>query len=148
MMARRLAWWTGVALCGVVALYSGTWRLWALTVLLWSLYELCFCPTTCGVATGGGAACRNAAHGRLFACAEVTGHQRSKTDALWRPTVRHESASGLRAPQSDGVQAAHRRARLTPSHASIAPRQRFMAYVAVVGLVLTVVQTAVGLAEP
>jgi hypothetical protein len=147
-MARRLAWWTGVALCGVVALYSGTWRLWALTVLLWSLYELCFCPTTCGVATGGGAACRNATHGRLFGCAHVPGHQRSKTDALWRPTVRHEPASRLRLPPSDGAPAAHRRARLTPSRASIAPRQRFMAYVAVIGLVVTVVQTAVGLAGP
>ena len=147
-MARRLAWWTGVALCGVLALFAGTWRLWALTVLLWSLYELCFCPTTCGVATGGGVACRRPAHGRLFACTDVPGHQRSKTDALWRPTVRHEPAARLRAPQSDGAQAAHRRARLTPSRASIAPRQRFMAYVAVIGLVVTVVQTAVGLAEP
>ena len=146
-MARRLAWWTGVALFGVAALYAGTWRLWALTVLLWSLYELCFCPIACGVATDGGVACRNAAHGRLFACADVPGHQRSKTDALWRPAVRDEPASHLRAPQSDGAPAAHRRARLTPSHASIAPRQRFMAYVAVIGLVVTVVQTAVGLAE-
>jgi hypothetical protein len=147
-VARRLAWWTGVALLGVVALCVGTWRLWALTVLLWSLYELCFCPTTCGIATGGGAVCRNAARGRLFACAHVPGHQRSKTDALWRPTVRHEPASRLRLPQSDGAPAAHRRARLTPSRASIAPRQRFMAYVAVIGLVVTVVQTAVGLAGP
>jgi hypothetical protein len=147
-MARRLAWWTGVGLLGVVALYAGTWRLWALTVLLWSLYELCFCPTTCGVATGGGAACRNDARGRLFACADVPGHQRSKTDALWRPTVRHEPTSRLRVPQSDGAPAAHRRARLTPSRASIAPRQRFMAYFAVVGLVVTAVQTAVGLAGP
>ncbi|HZE33471.1 MAG TPA: hypothetical protein VE198_18765 [Actinoallomurus sp.] len=137
-----------MALCGVLALFAGTWRLWALTVLLWSLYELCFCPTTCGVATGGGVACRRPAHGRLFACTDVPGHQRSKTDALWRPTVRHEPAARLRAPQSDGAQAAHRRARLTPSRASIAPRQRFMAYVAVIGLVVTVVQTAVGLAEP
>ena len=147
-MARRLAWWTGVGLCGVLALHAATWRLWALTVLLWSLYELCFCPTTCGVAIGGGVACRNSAYGRLFACADVPGHQRSKTDALWRPTVRHEPAFRLRAPQSDGAPAAHRRARLTPSRASIAPRQRLMAYVAVIGLVVTVVQTAVGLAEP
>ena len=146
-MARRLAWWTGVGSCGVLALYAGTWRLWALTVLLWSLYELCFCPTTCGVTTGGGVACRNPAHGRLFACADVAGHQRSKTDALWRPTVRHEPAVRLRAPRGDGAPSAHRRARLRPSRASIAPRQRFMAYVAVTGLVVTVVQTAVGLAE-
>jgi hypothetical protein len=147
-MARRLAWWTGVALLGIVALYAGTWRLWALTVLLWSLYELCFCPTSCGVTTGGEASCRNAARGRLFACTDVPCHQRSKTDALWRPTVRHEPASRLRLPPGEGVQAAHRRARLAPSRASIAPRQRFMAYVAVIGLVVTVVQTAVGLARP
>ena len=147
-MARRLAWWIGVASLGVVALFAGTWRLWALTVLLWSLYELCFCPTTCGVATGGGAACRNAVRGRLFACADVPCHQRSKTDALWRPTVRHEPASRLRLPSGEGAQAAHRRERLAPSRASIAPRQRFIAYVAVIGLVVTVVQTAVGLAGP
>ncbi|GAB2824153.1 hypothetical protein GCM10027176_30820 [Actinoallomurus bryophytorum] len=137
-----------MVLLGVAALYVGTWRLWALTVLLWSLYELCFCPTTCGIATGGGAVCRNATHGRLFACTHVPGHQRSKTDALWRPTVRHEPGSRPRLPQSDGAPAAHRRARLTPSRASIAPRQRLMAYAAVIGLAVTVVQTAVGLAGP
>jgi hypothetical protein len=144
-MATRLAWWTGVALLGVAALYVGTWRVWALTVLTWSMYELCFCPTTCGVVTSGGDPCHNGARGRLFACTDVPGHQQVKADALWRPAGHHEPTARLRVTPGDGTPPAHRRARVPPARGSVESRQRLMAYLAVVGLVAVMVQAAVGL---
>lgn len=145
----QLAWWTVIAALGAAALYVGTWRLWALTVLSWSLYELCFCPTTCSVATREGSPCRNGARGRLFACTNVAGHQRLKTDALWRLTGQRNPLSRLRVTHGASVPAAHRKTPLTPSppeHGYVEPNQRVMTYVAVICLVATSIQTAVGLA--
>jgi hypothetical protein len=45
------------------------------------------------------------------------------------------------------VPAAHRKAPLTPAErGSVEPRQRFMAYLAALSVLATIVQTAVGLA--
>jgi hypothetical protein len=145
VMARRqdrFAWWAGIAALGASAVYVGTWRMWALTVLTWSLYELCLCPTICAVAVEGGRPCHRAARGRLFACTEIETHQQLKTDALWRFT-------GSRAAYADEVAPAHRKAPLRASpdgQGSVAPRQRLLAYLAVVSMIATIVQTAVGLA--
>jgi hypothetical protein len=141
----RPAWWTGIAALAALALYAGTWRMWALTVLVWCMYELCFCPTRCGVSAREDAPCRNPVRGRLFACGDVAGHQQLKTDALWlrNPLTR------LRLTHGDGVAAAHRKTPLTPSPAEqgdVEPNQRIMAYVAVVGVLAVMVQAAVGLA--
>lgn len=147
VMARRqdrFAWWAGIAALGASAVYVGTWRMWALTVLTWSLYELCLCPTICAVAVQGGRPCHRAARGRLFACTEIESHQQLKTDALWR-----FNGSRAREPYPGGVAPAHRKAPLTPSsddQGSVAPRQRLLAYLAVISMIATIVQTAVGLA--
>lgn len=125
-------------------MYAGTWRIWALTVLTWSLYELCICPTTCGVVIQGRRPCHRAARGRLFACTEVASHQQLKSDALWR-----FSGSRVRATYGDEMAPAHRKAPLTPSpeeQGSVVPRQRLLAYIAVISMIATMVQTAVGLA--
>lgn len=146
-MARReapLAWWAGIGVLGGCAAYVGTWQLWALTVLTWSLYELCLCPTTCGVATrDGGRPCHRAARGRVFACADVEGHQQVKTDALWRlNTLRPRATYG----DGGGVAPAHRKARLAPpGHGSVEPRHRLLAYAAVVSVLVTTVQAALAL---
>jgi hypothetical protein len=137
---RAWAWWAGIAALGAAALYAGTWRMWALTVLIWSMYELCFCPTTCSVAAGDGRPCRNEARGRLYACTAIPAHQQLKTDALWRLT-------GFARLRVTYVSAAHRKVPLAPAeHGSVEPRQRIMAYVAVISGLATIVQTAVGLA--
>ena len=118
--------------------------MWALTVLTWSLYELCLCPTTCGVTIQGRRPCHRAARGCLFACTDVEAHQQLKTDALWR-----FSGARLRTTYDDEMAPAHRKAPLAPSaeeRGSVAPRQRLLAYVAVIGMLATAVQTAVGLA--
>ena len=146
-MARRearFAWWAAIGVLGACAVYVRTWQMWALAVLTWSFYELCLCPTTCGVAIGGSRPCHRAARGRLFACAEVEGHQQLKTDALWRL-----SGGRLRATYGNGVTPAHRKAPLTPStdrHGSLRPEHRLLAYAAVISMLATIVQTAVGLA--
>ena len=144
----QAAWWTAIAASAATAAYVGTWRVWALTVLTWSLYELCFCPAICGVATREGPPCGNPARGRLFACTGVPAHQHLKTDALWHLT----GLTRVRLPRGDGVPAAaHRKAPLTPSpseHGYLRPAQRAMAYLAVIGLIATIIQTAVGLAAP
>ncbi|GLY83968.1 hypothetical protein Airi02_018970 [Actinoallomurus iriomotensis] len=129
---------------GAFALFAGTWRLWALTALVWSMYELCFCPTRCGVATREGDACRNGARGRLFACTNVAGHQQLKTDALWRLPGRGNPLARLRPRYGDGAPS-HRKTPAPPSHA-VEPNQRIVAYVAVVCVFAVVIQTAVGLA--
>ncbi len=135
----RLAWWAGIAALCAAAVYAGTWRMWALTVLVWSLYELCFCPTSCGVATRDGGPCRNGARGRLFACTDVTGHQQLKTDALWRP-------AGVARLRLTDVPAAHRKAPLhSAGSASVEPAQRLIAYAAVLSLVATIAWTALAL---
>lgn len=153
-MARRtrsqaqLAWWTGIAALGAFALFAGTWRLWALTVLVWSMYELCFCPTRCGVATREGDPCRNGARGHLFACTNVAGHQQIKTDALWRLPGRRSPMARLRPGYGHGAPS-HRKTPLPPSSAepgNVESNQRLMAYVAVVCVFAIVIQTAVGLA--
>jgi hypothetical protein len=147
VMARRrdrFAWWAGIAVLGASAVYAGTWRMWALTVLAWSLYELCLCPTTCAVAVRGGRPCHRAARGRLFACTEIETHQQLKTDALWRFT-----GSRARATYADGMAPAHRKAPPTAApdeQGTVAPRQRLLVYVAVISVIATMVQTAVGLA--
>lgn len=147
-MAKRTQkwlWWCGIATVGAAALYVGTWRMWALTVLTWSMYELCFCPTTCGVTAREGRPCRNPARGRLYACTKVPGHQQIKTDALWRLTG--SPLARLRVTSGQDVPAAHRKVPLTPAEqGSVEPGQRFMAYLAVVTVLATIVQTAVGLA--
>lgn len=135
---RRWVWWGGIAAVSAAAAYAGTWRMWALTVLLWSMYELCFCPTRCSVTAHEGRPCQNEARGRLYACTAVPAHQQIKTDALWRLT-------GVTYGQE--VPAAHRKVPLTPAeHGSVEPGQRFMAYLAVLTVLATIVQTAVGLA--
>jgi hypothetical protein len=142
----HLAWWTGFTALGAAAAYAGTWRLWALTVLAWSTYELCFCPTTCGVTTQESGPCRNPARGRMFACLGVPGHQRLKTEALWRLTGR---LSTLPRPRARARRAAHRKAPLTPAPAEVVyiqPNQRVLAYLAVTGVVVTTIEAAVGLA--
>lgn len=136
--AARPVWWAAIVALGAAALYAGTWRMWALTVLVWAMYELCFCPTTCSVATRDGTPCRNGARGRLYACTNVAAHQRLKTDALWRLTGR------LRLPRGDSAPAAHRKA--PGEQGSVEPRERLMAYLAVLVAVATIVPTAVGLA--
>jgi hypothetical protein len=155
VMARRTrsqaqsAWWTGIAVSGAAALYVGSWRLGSLTVLIWALYELCFCPTKCSVATREGGPCRNSARGRLFACTNVARHQQLKTDALWRLTGQRNPLARFRVTYGEGVPAAHRKAPLTPSpaeHGYVEPNQRIVAYVAVVCVVAITIQTAVGLA--
>lgn len=139
--AARLAWWTAIVALGAAALYVGTWRLWALTVLVWAMYELCFCPTTCSVATRDGTPCRNGVRGRLYACTNVAAHQRLKTDALWRLTGRLHPRPGENPP------AAHRKAPLNVAEqGSVEPRQRLMAYLAVLVAVALIVPTTVGLA--
>jgi hypothetical protein len=138
----RFAWWAAIAALAGCAVYMGTWRMWSLTVLTWSLYELCLCPTTCGVATRGGRPCHRAARGRLFACAEVAGHQALKTEAFWR-------VNGARIRATYGRGPAHRKEALAPSpaeHGSVEARHRLLAYVAIISTVATIVQTAVGLA--
>jgi hypothetical protein len=138
--AARLAWWTAIAALGAAALYAGTWRLWALTVLVWAMYELCFCPTTCSVAIRDGTPCRNGARGRLYACTNVAAHQRLKTDALWHLTGR------LRLSRNES--AAHRKAPLNATEqGSVEPGQRLMTYLAVLVAVALIVPTAVGLAS-
>lgn len=129
---------------GASAMYVGTWRMWALTVLTWSLYELCLCPTICAVAVQGGRPCHRAARGRLFACTEIETHQQLKTDALWS-----FNGSRARVTYPDGVAPAHRKAPPTAplnEQGTVAPRQRLLAYVAVISMIATIVQTAVGLA--
>ncbi|GAA4486715.1 hypothetical protein GCM10023191_013500 [Actinoallomurus oryzae] len=141
------AWWTGIAALGALALYTGTWRLWALTVLVWCMYELCFCPTRCGVATRDGDPCRNGARGRLYACTNVAGHQQLKTDALWHLPGRG-SLARLRPRYGHGAPS-HRKTTSPPSSPEqgyVEPNQRIMAYVAVVCVFAIVIQTAVGLA--
>ncbi|MDN3356774.1 hypothetical protein [Actinomadura sp. DC4] len=143
---RRWVWWTGIAAVGALALYAGTWRMWALTVLTWSMYELCFCPTVCSVTAGEGRACHKDARGRLYACRAVPGHQQIKTEALWRLTG--NPFARLRPTYGDGGGSpAHRRAP-APSgeHGSVEPNQRLMAYLAALALVVVVVQTVVGFA--
>lgn len=145
-MARRearFAWWAGIGALAACAAYARTWQLWALTVLTWSLYELCLCPTTCGVGTQhGGRPCHRAARGRLFACADVEGHQQVKTDALWRL-----NGIRLRATYGNGMPPAHRKAPLSPSgHGSVEPGHRLLAYAAVISVLVTTVQAAVALA--
>ena len=146
-MARReapFAWWAGIGLLGGCAAYVETWQLWALTALTWSLYELCLCPTTCGVATrDGGRPCHRAARGRLFACADVEGHQQVKTDALWRlNALRPRPTYG----SGDGVAPSHRKARLAPhGHGSVEPHHRLLAYAAVISMLVTTVQAALAL---
>ena len=140
----HLAWWTGITALGATAAYAGTWRLWALTVLAWSTYQLCFCPTTCGVATHEGGPCRNPARGRMYACQTAPGHQRLKTDALWGLTGHLH-----RLPRPRSRRAAHRKSSLTPSmveHGYIHPNQRVLTYLAVTGAVVTTIEAAVGLA--
>lgn len=136
-MARaRFAWWAGIGVLAACAAYAGTWQMWGLTVLTWSLYELCLCPTTCGVgARDGGRPCHRAARGRLFACAEVEGHQQAKTHALWRLSVLR-----LRTTYGDGVAPAHRRA---PGR--VEPRHRLLAYAAVLCVLVTTVQALTSL---
>src|SRR3569833_380546 len=152
VMARRTrgqaqpAWWTGIAALGALALYAGTWRLWALTVLVWSLYELCFCPARCGVAIGDGAPCRNGVRGRLFACPDVASHQQLKTDALWRLCGQRNPLARLRLTYGEGVPAAHRKTPLAPSEQGhVEPNQRIMVYAAVVCVFAVIAWTAVGL---
>jgi hypothetical protein len=145
----HLAWWTGMAAVAATAAYAGTWRMWALAVLAWSMYELCFCPTTCGVAIRDGTACRNPARGRLFACTGVTTHQHLKTDALWHLPGQQNPLTRLRKPAGAGAPAAHRKAPLTPSpaeHGYVERNQRVMAYLAVASVVVTTIEAAVGLA--
>ncbi|WP_329243263.1 hypothetical protein OG417_45595 [Actinoallomurus sp. NBC_01490] len=142
------AWWTGIAALGALALYTGTWRLWALTVLVWCMYELCFCPTRCGVATRDGDPCRNGARGRLYACTNVAGHQQLKTDALWHLPGRRGSLARLRPRYGHGAPS-HRKTTSPPSSSEqgyVEPNQRIMAYLAVVCVFAIVIQTAVGLA--
>jgi hypothetical protein len=146
----HLAWWTGITALGAAAAYTGTWRLWALTVLAWSTYELCFCPTTCGVTTHESGPCRNPARGRMFACLGVPGHQRLKTEALWRLTG-HLSTLPRSRPgaRPRARRAAHRKAPLTPAPVEqvyIQPNQRVLTYLAVTGVVVTTIEAAVGLA--
>ena len=142
---RKWVWWSGIAALGATALYAGTWRMWALTVLIWSMYELCFCPTTCSVTVREGRPCRKEARGRLYACTTVPGHQQIKTDALWRLTG--TPLTRLRVTYGQEVPAAHRKVPLAPAeHGSVEPGQRVMAYLAVVTVLATIVQTAVGLA--
>jgi hypothetical protein len=131
-----------MVLAGAAALSFGTWRLWALVVLMWSLYELCFCPTSCGIVTRGENPCRRGVHGRLFACTED--HQRVKTDALWRPAGHHRPVA--RVAHGEGSPPAHRRARMTPVTGTVELRHRVITYAAVLGLVAAAVQSAVGLA--
>jgi hypothetical protein len=140
--ASRLAWWAAIAALGVVAFSVGTWRPWALTLLLWALYELCFCPTTCGVIVRQAGPCQNPARGHLFACTDIGGHQQLKTDALWRLT-----GSRLRPTYGGTPPAAHRRTPVRPpASATVEPARRILTYAAVLGVLATVVQTAVGLA--
>lgn len=140
-MARReapFAWWAGIGVLAGCAAYAGNWRLWGLTVLTWSLYELCLCPTTCGVTLDGARPCHRFARGRLFACADVDGHQQVKTDALWRGGIRLRATYG--GP-------AHRKAPLAPpGHGSVEPRHRLLAYAAVLSVLVTAVQATVALA--
>lgn len=139
----RFAWWAGIGALAGCAAYAGTWQLWGLTVLTWSLYELCLCPTTCGVvAQDGGRPCHRSARGRLFACAEVADHQQVKTDALWR-------LSGVRprATYGGGVAPAHRKTPLAPpGHGTVESRHRLLAYAAVLSVLVTAVQATVALA--
>ena len=148
----QLAWWATIGAVGVATLYTGSWKLGALTMLLWSMYELCFCPITCSVATRrGGLPCRNGARGRLFACTQVPGHQRIKTDALWRLAGKRNPLARFRVTY-DEVPSTHQRAQqpstpLSPEPGYVEPNQRFMTYIAIIGLAATLVQTATGLAS-
>jgi hypothetical protein len=76
------AWWIAFACVGLAALLLNSWRLAALLLLLWCLYEFCFVPTVCRIITRQGHSCVEPVRGRLFACTPE--HQSVKADALWR----------------------------------------------------------------
>jgi hypothetical protein len=76
--------WAVTALLAAVAWRAGHLQLWLLPLLFWAYYELCLCPTTCGIRTTGGGLCRNPASGRLYACKARPAHSRLKNDALIR----------------------------------------------------------------
>lgn len=76
--------WAVTVLLAVVAALSGHLRLWLLPLLFWAYYELCLCPTTCGIQTTSGGLCRHPASGRLYACQAQPSHSRLKINAFLR----------------------------------------------------------------
>jgi hypothetical protein len=77
-----MVWWAAFALWAVAVVWFWSWRLAALGLLVWCLYQFLLVPTLCRIMTRQGAACMEPVRGRLFACRVE--HQRLKTGALWR----------------------------------------------------------------
>jgi hypothetical protein len=137
-----LAWWGAIATLLVLAWQIGELQLWVLPVLTWVLYELCYCPTTCGVETVRGHPCRKRTRGRLYACAAEPSHRGLKWEAIKglmgirksaAPPIR-TAAQNTRPPQTTGSVAA-------PGPATLDPRQSAMFYLTVVATIAGVIQT-------
>jgi hypothetical protein len=134
-----MGWYAAVIALGVLAWKSGAMQLWILPILAWVLYELCYCPTTCGVQTVRGHPCRKAASGRLYACKAEPSHPALKREALRRLLGLQHGAASVPPP-------ARPRAEMPqpapPEEApSVEPRQQLMVYLTVVATVAGVIQT-------
>ncbi|MFD0687781.1 hypothetical protein [Actinomadura fibrosa] len=127
----RNAWWAGMAVLTAIALFAQIWQLWIIPVLAWIVYELCYCPTNCGVQTNHGEPCRNHANGRLYACS-LTVHRRMKNRALLEllpiKSARYRGTADSETPGMGMTE-----------QAVLEPHQRLMVYlIAVVSMVMTI----------
>jgi hypothetical protein len=130
----RNAWWAGIALLAAVVGFSQIWQLWIIPLLTWIVYELCYCPTNCGVQTNRGEPCRNHATGRLYACS-LTVHRTMKNRALLDllPIMAERRRQFRQMPEGGAA------ATETAEQVSLEPHQRVMVYlIAVTSVVMTV----------
>lgn len=134
-------WWIGFGVLLLAALLLGSWRLALIALLVWCLYEFSLIPTACRVMTRQGFACSEPVRGRLFACS--SSHQRVKNGALW-------SAAGLRDPfRKAAVPDPNRDTGVVvhspPVRARLAQNDRNMLALAVVGVIVAVTASVLGL---
>lgn len=134
---RESAWWTAIGVLVVIAWYSGRPLMWAVPIFTWVVYELCFCPTACGVQTRDGTPCRNDANGRLFAC--KASHWRLKRAVLLRwMGIRRPYRTVTTTPLAPGSP-------VPTGPVQVDPNQRVMLYLTVIGTIAGVVQAVFSL---
>ncbi|GAB3277355.1 hypothetical protein GCM10027589_03140 [Actinocorallia lasiicapitis] len=127
----QLAWWTLFAVLAAAAVWTLSWRLLLLTVLLWSFYEVCLVRARCRVKTREGFECKEFVRGRVFAHDKK--HQEVKNDGLWlmvgRPNPYYDE-NKQKGPRDTGVVLVAPRIR-----GRLARQDRVLIYLAFAGLV-------------
>jgi hypothetical protein len=139
-----LVWWVGFALWAVAVAWFWSWRLAALGLLVWCLYQFLLVPTLCRVLTRQGAACTEPVRGRLFACRAE--HQRLKNGALWRLAGLKDPFREKNPPPPDPNRETGQVVVSPAIRGRLVPRDRLLIVLAALGTLGTVIAMVAGYA--